>query len=89
MKTLATDFSPLFLLHCYNQVASFLGIYSELCVEFISLTCPPSIVTENLHVKIVVFKLQNLNLRVTRRVVLLVHCIVPNVPISPQNPRVI
>ena len=30
-------------------------------------------------------KLQSLILRVTRRVVLLEHCIVPNVPIFPQN----
>ena len=35
--------------------------------------------------RIVVPKLQSLTLRVTRRVVLLVHCIVPTVPISPQN----
>ena len=35
--------------------------------------------------RIVVPKLQSLILPVTRRVVLLVNCIVPNVPISPQN----
>ena len=37
--------------------------------------CLPSIVTKKLHVKIGVFKLQSLTLLVTRRVVLLVHCI--------------
>ena len=43
--------------------------------------------TRRLHVRIVVPKLQSLILPVTRRIVLLVHCIVPNVPISPQNPK--
>ena len=37
----------------------------------------------------VVPKLQSLFLPVIRRVVLLVHCIVPNVPISPQSPKII
>ena len=35
--------------------------------------------------RIVVPKLQNLNLHVTRRDVQLDHCFVPDVPISPQN----
>ena len=39
--------------------------------------------------KIVVPKLQETILYGTRRVVLLVHCIVPTVPISPQNLRMI
>ena len=39
--------------------------------------------------RIVVPKLPSLILRVTRRDVLLVHCIVPKVPSSPQNPKVI
>ena len=34
-------------------------------------------------------KLQSLILRITRRDVLMVHCIVPNVPFSPQNPKMI
>ena len=40
-----------------------------------------------LYVRTVVPKLQSLILRVTRRVVLLVQCFVPNVQISPQNPQ--
>ena len=42
-----------------------------------------------LHVRIVVPKLQSLILRVTRRVALMVHCIVANVPFSPQNYKMI
>ena len=38
-----------------------------------------------MHVRIVVPKRQSLILRLTRRVVLLVHFFVPNVPISQQN----
>ena len=44
---------------------------------------------EKLHVRIVVPKLQSSIFPVTRRVALLVHCIVSNVPISPQNPKMI
>ena len=44
---------------------------------------------KKLQVKIVVTKLQETILYGTRRVVLLVHCIVLNVPISPQNPKTI
>ena len=42
---------------------------------------------QKLDVRIVVPKLQNLILHVTRSDVQLEHCIVPNVPISPQNPE--
>ena len=42
-----------------------------------------------LHVRSVVPKLQSLILRVTRRVVLLLHCIVDDLPISPQNHKMI
>ena len=44
---------------------------------------------KNLHVKIVVPKQQETILYVTRRDVQLEQCIVPNVPISPQNPKTI
>ena len=44
---------------------------------------------EKLHVKIVVPKLQETILYGIRRDVQLEHCIVPNVPISPQNHRMI
>ena len=44
---------------------------------------------EKLHVKIVVPKLQEKILYATRRDVQLEHCVVPNVPISPQNPKLI
>ena len=53
------------------------------------LKCLLWIDTRKLHVRIVVPKLQNLILRVTRRVVLLVHYIVTNVPISSQTYRMI
>ena len=45
--------------------------------------------TRKLHVRLVVPKLQTLILPVTGRVVLLVHFIVPNLTISPQNPQMI
>ena len=44
---------------------------------------------KNLHVKIVVPKLQGTILYGTKRDVQLEHYIVPNVPISPQNPKMI
>ena len=40
-------------------------------------------------VRIVVSKVHNLIWPVRRKVVLLVHCIVPTVPISPQKPKMI
>ena len=86
-KTLATNFPPLFHLHCYRQVASIVAFISDYSVKFAVLKCLRSIETRKLHVRIVLPKLQSLNLRVTRKVVLLVHRIVPNVPISSQNPK--
>ena len=86
---LATNFSPLFHLHCYRQVAWLFTFIFDYFVKFLLLKCLRSIETRKLHVRIVVPKLQNLSLPVTRSVVLLVHCIVPNVPISPQNPKMI
>ena len=44
---------------------------------------------KNLLVKILVPKLQNLILLFTKRVFLLVHSFVPNIPISAQNPKTI
>ena len=49
------------------------------------MKCLPSIKTKKLLVKIVVCKLQSLTLLVTKRVVLLVQCIVLNVTISLLN----
>ena len=87
IKTLAIKFSLIFLLHCYNQVAKFVTkIFNFFCSLQKSLR---SIETRKLHVKIVVFKLQNSIFRVTRRVVLLVHCVVANVPISSQNHKML
>ena len=82
---LATKFSPSLHLHCYNQVAKIVTlIFSLLCLFQKRL---PSIATKKLQVKIVVFKLQSKTLLVTRRVVLLKHCIVQNVPFSLQNQK--
>ena len=50
---------------------------------------PSLIRKEKVHVKIVVPKLQETILYATRGDVQLEHCILPNVPISPQNPKMI
>ena len=86
-KLPATNFSPLFHLHCYRQVASIFTSISDYFVKLLLLKCFRSIETRKLHVRIVVPKLQSLILRITRRDVQLEHCIVPNVLISPQNPQ--
>ena len=84
IKILATNSSPLFHLHCYRRVASIFTFISDYFVKLFLLKCLRSIETRKLHVRIVLPKLQSLILRVTRRDVQLEHCIVPNVPISPQ-----
>ena len=89
IKILATNFSPLLLLHCYRQVASIFTFISDYSDKLLSLKCLRSIETKKLLVAIVVHKVKSLILRVTRRDVQLEDCIVPNVPISPQNPKVI
>ena len=85
----ATIFSPLFLLRCYRQVASIFTFVPDYFVKLLLLKCLRSIETRKLHVRVVLPKLQNLILRVTRRDVQLEHYIVPNVPISPRNPKII
>ena len=89
IKVLATNFSPLFLFHCYSQVASIFTFISDYSVKLLLLKCLLQTDTRKLHVRIVVPKLQSSILRVTKRDVLLVHGIVPNVPVSPQNPKMI
>ena len=86
-KILATNFPPLFHLHCYRQVASIFTFFSDYFVKLLLLKCLRSIETRELYVRIVVPKLQSLILRVTRRDVQLEHCIVPNVPYSPKKKR--
>ena len=88
-KILATNFSPFFHLNCYPQVASFFTFISDYFVKLLLLKRLRSIETRKLHVRIVVPKLQNLILPVTRRDVQLEHCIISNDPISPQNPEMI
>ena len=88
IKKLARNFSPLFNLHCYSQVASIFTFISDFSVKLQLLKCLRSIETKKLPVAIVVPKLQRLILRVTRRDVQLEHCIVPNVPNSPEKPKV-
>ena len=69
---------------CFNIYVYFRSICSTPLLK-----CLLHIDTRKLDVRIVVPKLQSLILRVTRIVVLLVHCIVPNVPISSQNHKLI
>ena len=52
-----------------------------------NLEMPPLNRNKEILVSILVPKLQNLILIVKRRGVPLVHCIVPSVPLSPQNPK--
>ena len=49
----------------------------------------PLLIQKKIHLKIVVPKLQDTTLSSTRRDVQLEHCIVPNVPVSPQNHKMI
>ena len=63
--------------------------FSDYSVKLLLLKSLCLIETKKLLVTIVVSKLQRLILRVKRRVVLLVHCFVPKVPVSPQNPKMI
>ena len=67
LKILATNLSPLIHLHCYRQVASNFTFISDYFVKLLLLKCLRSIKTRKLHVKILVPKLQNLILPVTRR----------------------
>ena len=80
-------FSPLFSVHCYSPVLQTLCLFQKLL--FLSLKRFLSIETKKLCVKFVVPKIQNLVFYVTGRVILLGHCYVPIVPISPRSPRVI
>ena len=70
-KILATINSPLVHLRCYRQVFSIFTLISDYFVKLLLLKCLHSIKTRKLHVRIVVPKLQSLNLRVIIRVVLL------------------
>ena len=85
--TLATYFSPVFLVHFCSQVASFSTIISDYSIELSLLTGLPSIATKTLLVKIVLHDLQTLILLITIIIVPLVHCIVSNVPFFLQNPE--
>ena len=78
-KKLAKNFS-LFYFHCYRQVASIFTFILDYFVKLLLLKCLRSIERRELHVRIVVPKLQNLFLPVTRRDVQLEYSIVPNVP---------
>ena len=84
---LATKFSSLLLLLCYNQADTIVTLSFR--VFCLLQKCLRSIVTKKLHVKIVVFKLQNLILRVTRRDVQLEPYIAPSVPTFQHCPRMI
>ena len=89
---LGTNSSTLILLHCYSQVASICTFISDYFVKLpllLLLKCHRYSEKNKLHVKIVVPKLQETILYVTRRDNQLERCIVLTVPISPQNPKVI
>ena len=86
-KKPATNFSSLFNLHCYHQVASIFTLISDYFVNLLLLKCLHSIETKKLLVRIVVPKLQSLILGVTGRDVQLEHCVVPTVPISQQSTK--
>ena len=90
MKILAKNFSPLFLLHCYCQVAANFTFNSHYFVKlpFWNAFVNPKRKNYMWNVWYPVPKLQKTILYVTRRDVQLEHCIVPNVPISPQNPKI-
>ena len=66
-KTLATNFSPSFHLHCYRQIASIFTFISDYFVKLLLFKCLGSTETKNLHVRIVVPERQSSILRVTRR----------------------
>ena len=89
VKILATNFSPLFHLRSYRQVASIFTFISDYFVKILLLKCFRCSEKKKLLVKLVVPKLQEQELYVTRRDALLVHCYVPNVPVSAQNPKTI
>ena len=83
---LAWFFSPWILSHCYCQVDKIFTLISDYSSKLMILKCLISIQTKQLLVAIEVHKLQSLILLVTRRIVLLVQCILPKVPIFQQNP---
>ena len=87
-KIFATNFLPLFHLHCYGQVASIFLFISDYSVKLLLLKSF-RLSEKKFHEKIVIPKLQKTILRATRRDVHLEHCIVLNVPISPQNHKLI
>ena len=84
-KLFPTIFCHFFICIATVKVLQFLTFVSDQSVfnKFYSNAFFKSI--QESYVRNVVPKLQRLILRVTRRDVQLEHCIVPNVPISPQN----
>ena len=87
MKILATNFSPLFLLHCHNQVAKTVTLFFRL---FCLLQKMPALdgnfkySCENCGTLVT-----KKNLSDTNRVAVVEHCIVINVPISLLNQEMI
>ena len=88
-KVLGTFFRSMFRLQCYSQPSSTFTFLLVDSGKFLFLKCFHSINTKKILSTIVVRKLQSLILLVTRRLAQLEPCIVPSVPISPQNPRVV
>ena len=89
LKIFPTSFSSLFHLRCYSQVTSISYVhFRSICLsnftQMSSLNRYEKVTCENFGTQTT-----SLSLRVTRSDVQLERCIIPNVPISPQNYKVI
>ena len=89
LKIPPLNFSPLFHLHCYRQVASIFTFTADFFVKLLILKRLRYSEKKKLHVNIVVPKIQETILYGRRRDVQLEHCFVANVPVSPQNHKLI
>ena len=86
---LNTNLSPSFQLQWQSQVDSIFTFFSEYSVTILFLKCFRSIETTKLRVTIVVHQLHESILHVTKRDVRSSDRIVPNVPKSLKNPKMI
>ena len=79
-------FSPLFLFHCFSEVATNFTVISETSLKLLLLKCRPSNATKGSLVKIVEHKLEEA-FSDSIRDVQLGRFILLSVPISQQLPR--
>ena len=80
-------FLPIFLIHCFNQVATNFTFNSETSVRLLLPKCLPSNATKSVFVKIVEHKLEEVFFDGIRRGFQLGHFILVSVPIFQQLPR--